>query len=251
MEGSSSNGAVSSGSIITRQLKGRDIWNSSKRWRKKGPKKSLEQIEGLEMASGNGVVLRKRVMVLVDQSTCAKDAMMWALTHVVNKGDHLTLLEIIPPRKDQRKILYSSGSSSCSASADFAESLVLDCKNFKPEVCSLKKPNQGGRNYGVFWQQVEVHALAIQGAKLPTVIFQVKKLQVSVLVLGQKKAFSSPDVCLRFHRLCSLYRSSSEDFVEQCISNAECLTVAVRKQSRDVGGYLISTRWQKNFWLLA
>ncbi|XXG65199.1 hypothetical protein AAC387_Pa05g2964 [Persea americana] len=224
MEGSSSNGEVGSGSIFTRQLKGRDIWNSSKRWRKKGPKKSLEQIEGLEMASGNGVVLRKRVMVLVDHSTCAKDAMMWALTHVVNKGDHLTLLEIIPPRKDQRKLLHISGSSSCSSSADFAESLVSVCKNFKPEVV--------------------VHALAIQGPKLPTVIFQVKKLQVSVLVLGQKKP--SP-----VNWLCSLYGSSSEDFVEQCISNAECLTVAVRKQSRDVGGYLISTRWQKNFWLLA
>jgi hypothetical protein len=46
-------------------------------------------------------------------------------------------------------------------------------------------------------------------------------------------------------------RSSSEEFVEQCIDQAECLTLAVRKQSKAVGGYLVSTRWQKNFWLLA
>ncbi|RWW80289.1 hypothetical protein BHE74_00011377 [Ensete ventricosum] len=48
-----------------------------------------------------------------------------------------------------------------------------------------------------------------------------------------------------------LLRSSSDEFVEQCISKADCLTLAVRKQRRGVGGYLISTRWQKNFWLLA
>jgi len=35
------------------------------------------------------------------------------------------------------------------------------------------------------------------------------------------------------------------------VSNAECLTIGVRKRSQGNNGYLISTRWQKNFWLLA
>lgn len=35
--------------------------------------------------------------------------------------------------------------------------------------------------------KVEVEALVIQGPKLATVMSQVKKLEVSVLVLGQKK----------------------------------------------------------------
>jgi hypothetical protein len=51
--------------------------------------------------------------------------------------------------------------------------------------------------------------------------------------------------------MCSWINSSKEEFVEECINRAECLTLAVRKQSKGVGGYLISTRWQKNFWLLA
>jgi len=34
---------------------------------------------------------------------------------------------------------------------------------------------------------VEVEALVIQGPKLATVMSQVKKLEVSILVLGQKK----------------------------------------------------------------
>lgn len=38
--------------------------------------------------------------------------------------------------------------------------------------------------------QVEVEALVIQGPRLGTVISQVKKLEVSVLVLGQKKSSS-------------------------------------------------------------
>lgn len=121
--------------LITRQLNGRDTWNSSKRWRRKGPERSMKQIEGLDMASENGVVLKKRVIVLVDQSTHAKDAMMWALTHVANKGDHLTLLEIIAPHKAQRKRDNTSGSS-YSSSTDLANSLIAVCRAFKPEVCS-------------------------------------------------------------------------------------------------------------------
>lgn len=35
--------------------------------------------------------------------------------------------------------------------------------------------------------QVEVEALVIQGPKLATVISQVKKLEVSVLIVGQKR----------------------------------------------------------------
>ncbi|GJM88663.1 hypothetical protein PR202_ga04752 [Eleusine coracana subsp. coracana] len=151
---------------------------------------------------------RKRVMVVVDQSSGAKHAMMWALTHVASKGDFLTLLHVLP-----------RGSSE-EASA-LANSLGSLCKACKPEV--------------------EVEALVIQGPKLSTVLSQVKKLEASVLVLSQPK--TSP--------FCCFMRSGSEEFVEECISRAECLTMAVRRQSNGVGGYLISTRWQKNFWLLA
>ncbi|XP_077241915.1 adenine nucleotide alpha hydrolases-like superfamily protein [Tasmannia lanceolata] len=172
------------------------------------------QMEGLHM-NENGLALRKRVMVVIDQSTSAKNAMIWALTHMTNKGDLLTLLQIIPPHRSQRNSLFAD------SSPHLANSLGSLCKSCKPEV--------------------EVEALVIQGPKLLTVISQVKKLEASVLVLGQKK--SSLINCF--------LRSRNEDLVEQCINNAECLTLAVRKQKRGMGGYLISTRWQKNFWLLA
>ncbi|KAF9608412.1 hypothetical protein IFM89_009778 [Coptis chinensis] len=164
----------------------------------------------------NGYVMKKRVMVVVDQSSCSKHAMMWALTHLTNKGDLLTLLHIIPPQTGLEKGVSDSSSTY------LANSLGTLCKASKPEV--------------------EVEALVIQGPKLATVMSQVKKLEVSVLVLGQKKPSTF------FSCLCM---SSSEYFVDQCINSAECLTLGVRKQSRGLGGYLISSRWQKDFWLLA
>ncbi|KAL0432207.1 UNVERIFIED_CONTAM: hypothetical protein Slati_2555000 [Sesamum latifolium] len=161
-------------------------------------------------------VVKKRVMVVVDQSSHSKHAMMWALTHVTNKGDILTLLHIVSPS-------HHSSSSSSSSSPYLATTLGSLCKACKPEV--------------------EVEALVIQGPKMATVMSQVKKLEVSVLVLGQK----APSPLLN----CLCLPSSTEEFVEQCINTLECLTIGVKKQSKGVGGYLISTRWHKNFWLLA
>ncbi|ONK56238.1 uncharacterized protein A4U43_C10F5540 [Asparagus officinalis] len=195
----------------------------SKRWGSK--KKNLTQMDDdhdhvhhghHRMRMGMG--LKKRVMVVIDESTKAKQAMMWALTHIANKGDLLTLLHVVPPPHHDNHHHHHKDEHA----PNLANSLGSLCKACKPEV--------------------EVEALVIQGPKLSTVISQVKKLEASVLVLSQSKPslFS-----------CCLFRSSSEDFVEQCINKAECLTLAVRKQSKGVGGYLVSTRWQKNFWLLA
>ncbi|XP_057444939.1 uncharacterized protein LOC130737197 [Lotus japonicus] len=205
------------------ELSSKEAWKStSNRWSAKksrysssGCEASLSQMEGFNMQYGSedctGVVVRKRVMVVVDGSSHSKHAMLWALTHVVNKGDLLTLLHI------------GYESSSCSNYLlNYFESLCKDCK---PEV--------------------EVEPLVIQGPKLATVMSQVKKLEVSVLVLGQKKP-SSLLSCI-----CGTSNSSTEEFVEHCINNAECLTIGVRKRGQGTNGYFISTRWQKNFWLLA
>ncbi|PIN16164.1 hypothetical protein CDL12_11176 [Handroanthus impetiginosus] len=174
-------------------------------------------MEGLNNMYGNEnglFMMKKRVMVVVDQSSHSKHAMMWALTHVTNKGDILTLLHIVGSS--------CKASERCSSSY-LASSLGSLCKACKPEV--------------------EVEALVIQGPKMATVMSQVKKLEVSVLVLGQQKPSSFLS--------CLCLKSSTEEFVEQCINKLECLTIGVRKQSKGVSGYLISTRWHKNFWLLA
>ncbi|KAG6512936.1 hypothetical protein ZIOFF_031075 [Zingiber officinale] len=108
-----------------------------------------------------------------------------------------------------------------------------------------------------FDQQVEVEVLVVEGPKLQTVLSQVRKLETSVLVLSQCKpslfcwyTTFAPQLQQQIFSLQtkSPFRAKSS---KQCIDEAQCLTMAVRKQSMGVGGYLVSTRWKKNFWLLA
>ncbi|XP_072999562.1 uncharacterized protein [Typha latifolia] len=187
----------------------------SRRW---GKKRSGGCGNWGQMEEGYGMMAKKRVMVVVDHSSGAKHAMMWALTHVANKGDLLTLLHVIP---HHQAIGGGGGGGGGKDASILVNSLGSLCQACKPEV--------------------EVEALVIQGPKLATVLGQVRKLEASVLVLSQSKP--SP--------FCCFIQSRSEEFVEQCINRADCLTLAVRKQSKGLGGYLVSTRWQKNFWLLA
>lgn len=140
-----------SSTSFLRQLSGKEAWKStSKRWgggshnRPNGGgcgggecERNWKQVEGLSMYGGennNGLILRKRVMVVVDQSSHSKHAMMWALTHVANKGDLLTLLHIIPPPSHKGSERSSDSSSS---SPYLANSLGSLCKACKPEVFFL------------------------------------------------------------------------------------------------------------------
>lgn len=143
----------SSGSSFLRQLSGKDAWKStSKRWGGTNNHKRYnvsgdgqdgkywkQQMDGFTSQNnimycnengggGGGLVMKKRVMVVVDQSSHSKHAMMWALTHVTNKGDSLTLLHIVPPH---------SSSQASPESPYLASSLGSLCKACKPEVCFL------------------------------------------------------------------------------------------------------------------
>ncbi|CAA7400339.1 unnamed protein product [Spirodela intermedia] len=166
------------------------------------------------------MVARKRVVVVIDHSSGTKHAMMWALNHVAGAGDTVTLLHVLHPPG----AAASSTAAAARTSSLLADSLAALCKASKPEV--------------------EVEALVVHGPKLPTVLSQIKKLEASVVVLSQNK--TSPFCCFFPGGA-----AAGEDFVERCIDEADCLAMAVRKRGGGVGGYLVSTRWQKNFWLLA
>ena len=95
---------------------------SRKKARARGHRRGGGFCRAEEAAAAAG---RKRVMVVVDQSSGAKHAMMWALTHVASKGDFLTLLHVLPPQS------ASGGGADASA---LANSLGALCKACKPEV---------------------------------------------------------------------------------------------------------------------
>lgn len=95
----------------------------------------LNNMYGGDNGGAGGMVVKKRVMVLVDQSSHSKHAMMWALTHVANQGDLLTLLHIIPHNNNNNN---NSSSSSSSSPPFVANSLGALCKACKPEVRQMQ-----------------------------------------------------------------------------------------------------------------
>lgn len=98
----------------------------------------MEGLSNMYGGDNGGLVMRKRVMVVVDQTSHSKHAMMWALTHVTNKGDLLTLLHVVPPTKPSSDHESSASSSSSSGSPYLASSLGSLCKACKPEVKFLQ-----------------------------------------------------------------------------------------------------------------
>lgn len=181
----------------------------------------------------NEITQSKRIVVVVDESREAKVALSWAFSHVVNKSDTVILLHV--PDIDRNNVSVShrykspgdlfSKKAGCVEGTkrgfDLAKSLQALCKSH--------------------WPEVVVEVVAMEEEKGRTIVNQVKKLEASMLVLGQKK----PSLFQRF------FPSMKEDIFEFCISNAECMTLGVRKQSNGMGGYILNSRWQKNFWLLA
>lgn len=83
--------------------------------------------------------------------------------------------------------------------------------------------------------------------KGPAIVEEAKKQEVALLVLGQKKR----SVTWRLVMMWAGNRIGSGGVVEYCIQNAGCMAVAVRRKSKKLGGYLITTKRHKDFWLLA
>eukprot|EP00253_Pinus_taeda_P001336 PITA_01336 len=182
----------------------------------------------------------RKVMVVVDSTREAKRALLWVLSHALLKHDRLILLHVAPlPPGSPKKGIESPFSSKRHLNpkdSNFLNSLKSLCIQRRPEV--------------------EVEVMIVEGFKDkgPTILQQAKKHSVSLLVLGQPK----PPLLCKLRAIWSEKRwtirsqdSSSAAAVEYCIQNSECLSVAVRTKSRRMGGYLISTKRQKNFWLLA
>ncbi|XP_024527375.1 uncharacterized protein LOC9634998 [Selaginella moellendorffii] len=200
-------------------------------------------VRGEEWGGGGGgaaafhgvqAVARKRVMVVVDDSREAKTALLWALSHVVHKLDVVTLLHVLysTPCSSQPFVYDSQDSRAIVSDKTRLRSeekgceLIASLKN----LCALRQP------------EVDVEMVVVAGERGPTIVRQAKKLDASILVLGQKK-LNFFQRCLRWNR--------DDQSIDYCIQHADCLTLSVRRKSKHCGGYLINSKWQKNFWLLA
>ncbi|XP_013633048.1 PREDICTED: uncharacterized protein LOC106338671 [Brassica oleracea var. oleracea] len=108
-------------------------------------------------------------------------------------------------------------------------------------VHTLKKPSQTKRT-GI--RRLEGKDKK-KGAKI---VEEAKKQQVTLLVVGQEK---KPPVWRLLKRWAWKRRRGHAGVLKYCLENASCMTIAVKPKKRKHGGYLITTKRHKNFWLLA
>ncbi|XP_030448210.1 uncharacterized protein LOC115670939 [Syzygium oleosum] len=176
-----------------------------------------------------GQATGRRILIVVDSSMEAKGALQWALSHTVQSQDIMILLHVTKPAQQ-------GTCEECNKeTAPRAYQLVQSLKN----MCQLKRP------------EVQIETVLVQGKeKGPKILEEARKSGASLLVLGQKKRSISWRLLMMWvggNRM----GSAGGGVVEYCIQNAECMAIAVRRKSKKLGGYLITTKRQKDFWLLA
>ncbi|XP_010523500.2 PREDICTED: universal stress protein PHOS32-like [Tarenaya hassleriana] len=170
----------------------------------------------------------RKVMLVVDATSQSKNALQWALIHCVQDEDSIILLHVIKTPRAQ-----ALGEETQKERESRAYEQVHPLKN----LCQLKKPN-------VKTEIMVVEAAAEEKGK--TIVEETKKQGVGVLVMGQRKRQSRWRVIWRWRGT----KNGNGGIVEHCIHNTECMAIAVRKKSNN-GGYLITTKRHKDFWLLA
>ncbi|XP_076944471.1 uncharacterized protein LOC143615144 [Bidens hawaiensis] len=164
-----------------------------------------------------------KVMVVVDSSKESKGALQWALDHTVQNQDTMILLHV------------ARGSKLGCKSSEEVNQRVYE------HLCSIKKILQVKR------PEVKVEIEVRQGKeKGPVIVEAAKKQRVSLLVLGQRKQ----SMIWRIRTFLASKRGQNQA-VDYCIQSTNCMTIAVRRKNKRHGGYHITTKRHKNFWLLA
>ncbi|XWS51259.1 hypothetical protein CRYUN_Cryun12cG0161300 [Craigia yunnanensis] len=177
--------------------------------------KLINNEAGTEFGGGN------KVMVVVDSSLEAKGALEWALSHTIQSQDSIVLLHVAKPRKKESRRKRNPR----------VYELLQSMKN----MCQMKRPG------------VQVEVAKVEGKERgPIIVEAAKQQKVSLLVLGQRKK----SMIWRLMRKWTAKRGGG-GVVDYCIQNASCMTIAVRRKANELGGYLITTKRHKNFWLLA
>ncbi|KAG9442818.1 hypothetical protein H6P81_018672 [Aristolochia fimbriata] len=192
-----------------------------------GPEAEKNAGEGTTKAVG--FVAGRRIMIVVDSSQEAKSAVHWALTHTVQSQDTVVLLYVTRSAANPGGEVGDDQKGTNPRGYEILSSI----KN----TCQMKKPG------------LEVEIVSAEGKeKGPTIVEAAKKQGISLLVLGHRKR---PSMTWRLLMTWARSKIAGGGTVEYCIQKAECMTVAVRRKSRKLGGYLITTKRHKDFWLLA
>ncbi|XP_020228277.1 uncharacterized protein LOC109809391 [Cajanus cajan] len=184
---------------------------------------SIKYAKRTEFSSNTNHDPANKIMVVVDSSFEAKGALEWALSHTVQTRDTLVLLHVSNPTRE---------GTECGAKFNVkAYQVLLDMKS----MCETKRPG------------VQVNVVMVEGEeKGVAIVEEAKQQRVSLLVVGQRKRSMLRCIVRRWLR-----KKTRPGVVDYCIQNSPCITIAVRKKNKKHGGYLITTKRHKKFWLLA
>ncbi|CAL9775515.1 unnamed protein product [Musa acuminata subsp. burmannicoides] len=206
----------------------------------------------------------RRIMIVVDSSPEAKAALLWALSHSVQSNDTVVLVQIVKPSKHGKTLLQSVIESFQTERQpkgyELLHAMKSICQAKKPEVkvltlgkISFRRGHREDKNWRwtllviVVCSQVQVELCSVEGKERgPTIVEEAGKQGASLLVMGQRKRSTT-------WRLIMMWAGNKVggSTVDYCVQNATCMALAVRRKSRKGGGYLITTKRHKDFWLLA
>ncbi|KAL4339440.1 hypothetical protein GQ457_08G036700 [Hibiscus cannabinus] len=196
--------------------------------------------EAAETEYGGG----NKVMVVVDSTLEAKGALDWALSHTIQAEDTIVLLHVTKLRKrgHHLSLTHTHAHIYEKSSKRKRNPRADDQLNSMKNMCQKRKPG------------VRIEVTKVEGKEKGALIVEAaKQLKVSLLVLGQRKK----SIIWRLMRRLVARRGGGGGggggggVVDYCIQNASCMTIAVRRKSNQLGGYLITTKRHKKFWLLA
>ncbi|WCJ22081.1 Adenine nucleotide alpha hydrolases-like superfamily protein [Euphorbia peplus] len=177
-------------------------------------------------------IMGRKIMIVVDSSVEAKSAVLWALSHTVQTQDLLILLHVTKPSKFVTGHDKSTIKDRASRGYEVVNSLKKLCQQKRPEI------------------EIETEVVFGKENKGEIIVEEAKKKGAGLLVIGQKKRSMTWRLIMMWAKA-SNRGSGGIGIVDYCIQNADCMAVAVRRKSKKHGGFLITTKRHKDFWLLA
>ncbi|KAE8698327.1 putative F-box protein [Hibiscus syriacus] len=196
----------------------------------------------------------RKVLVVADPTPHSAAALQYALSHVLLEQDELILFHVenqctwkntLSTFLRRPSLASSAGPSAIAPVQIFGLDTASTDVNFLDQMkyaCEIAQPNIPVR--------IEKTEMDHGKDKAHVILSKSKDLGIDLLIIGQKRSLSS--AILGYKRPTGNSKASSKllDTVEYLIENSPCTCVAVQKKGQN-GGYVLNSKTQKNFWLLA
>ncbi|KAJ4955820.1 hypothetical protein NE237_012603 [Protea cynaroides] len=183
-------------------------------------------------------------MVVAEPTRESAGALQWALSHSLLEKDELFLLHVEQPHTWRNTLSTLFRGPSPPVFAPTNPSLMegisngdIDFLDLMKHACEVAQPKV----------QVKIERVEIDGKdKASTILMKSRMFSIDILVIGQRRSLSN---ALLGYKL-SGGSARVIDTAEYLIENSKCTCVGVQKKGQN-GGYVLNTKKQKNFWLLA